>query len=63
VTSVKRSSGFGRGGLVRDVDEALLVRRYAEFKWSVKRCAKAAHIDSKRAKRILEEHGVKAKAG
>jgi hypothetical protein len=40
------------------IDEKLLVKRYTQFKWALRRCAGEQRISEKRAKEILAEHGV-----
>lgn len=40
------------------INEELLVKRYTQAKWPLKRCAKGQHISGKRAKEILAKHSV-----
>jgi hypothetical protein len=44
------------------INEKLLVRRYTQFKWTLKRCAREQHISEKRTREILARHDVKLRS-
>jgi hypothetical protein len=44
------------------INEKLLVKRYTQFKWTLKRCAREQHISEKRARGILARHDVKLRS-
>jgi hypothetical protein len=44
------------------INEELLVKRYTQAKWTLKRCAREQHIGQDRAREILAKHDVKLRS-